>query len=417
MKIALLIRELLVNGGGERQCVCLARALARQGHTVTLFTCSYDRANCFPQICGDLTIKVVGRGAIPSLRNPWFIRGYLDAKHLAASINEEHDIWNPHHWPAQWSGVWLQRKLGGSVLWMCNDVPNFYLKARQSGNFVSAGVHWLYYLYDRQQNEQTDLTVLVSNWANREFKAIYDSETRVIGPGVDTEQFLSGGDRAKIRHRFGYADGDFVLLWLGIFMPHRRLEDAIEAIAHLKAGGIAVKLLLAGSDSSHPEYLDFLKKEVSRLCVHGQVTFTSRVSDEEIRDFYCACDAFIFPNDQQTWGLAVLEAMACGCPVLVSRGAGVHEALMDGDNAILFSPKDPELLAQKIGTLVSQPELRREIAQKGMQMVREENGWREYARRVSDVCGELMSCKVSRRSVSTSADHEPRIERKVLTKS
>jgi len=403
VKIALLIHELLVNGGGERQCVCLARALARQGHTVTVFTCAYDMANCFPEICRDLTIKVVGRGAIPSLRNPWLIRGYLDMRHLAAFINEEHDIWNPHHWPAQWGGVWLKRRLGGAVLWMCNDVPNFYLKARQSGNSVSAGAHWLYYLYDRQQNNKIDLTVLVSNWANRDFKAIYDSETRVIGPGVDTGQFRPGGDGTKIRRRFGYADDDFVLLWLGIFMPHRRLEDAIEAVSDLVCRGLKIRLLLAGSDRSHPQYVESLRRRAVRLGVQQYITFVSKLADDEIRDFYCACDGFVFPNDQQTWGLAALEAMACGCPVLVSQGAGVHEVLTDLENAVLFPPGNPRVLAERIASLIANPESRRKIAQNGMQLARENYNWNRYANQVSDLCQQLMPSKDSHVPVPASS--------------
>ena len=56
MDIALVMHELLVEGGGERQCVSLARALAARGHEVTLYTSAYDRANCFPEICIDLRI-------------------------------------------------------------------------------------------------------------------------------------------------------------------------------------------------------------------------------------------------------------------------------------------------------------------------------------------------------------------------
>jgi glycosyltransferase involved in cell wall biosynthesis len=332
-------------------------------------------------------------------------------RHLAASIDEAHDIWNPHHWPAQWAAIRLKRSLGGSVLWMCNDVPTFYAKAHQLKNVVSSFIHRLYYLYDRRQNKQIDLTALVSNAASRDFRPIYGGETIVIWPGVDPEQFRPGGDRSKIRRRFGYADSDFVLLWLGIFMPHRRLEDAIEATARLGAGGTRVKLLLAGSDRSYPEYLRGLKSLATRLGVGDRITFTGSVADDEMRDFYCACDAFIFPNDQQTWGLAVLEAMACGCPVLVSRGAGVHEVLTEEENAVLFPPRESALLAQKIDFLISQSELRQEIAERGMQMVRDECTWHKYAARVSGVCQLVTNSNASRVSLSEFSANEPGIRK------
>lgn len=392
MDIALIMHELLVEGGGERQCVSLARALALRGHQVTLYTSAYDRSNCFPEICKDLKIVEVGRGHFPRLRKIRFLRGYLDMKRLAATVDLRHEVWNPHHWPAQWAAVWLKRKVGGAVVWMCNDVPNLHEKAQQrrSLGMVNAVVHQLYYLYDRLQNRNVDLTLFLSNWAEGEFKAIYSGPTRVVRSGTDTARFSQGADRQKIRDRFGYSSGDFVLLWLGIFMPHRRLQDAIEAVSRLRSKGLPVRLLLAGSDRSFPEYLNSLKVLAAQLKVTHEVTFAGKVGDEEISDFYCACDAFVFPNENQTWGLAVLEAMACGRPVLVSRGAAVHEVLTHSENALLFPPRDPDALAANVQELITQPALRDRIAQQGLSLVRTKFTWEQFARQIEDVCKEVL---------------------------
>ncbi|HSK43961.1 MAG TPA: glycosyltransferase family 4 protein [Candidatus Binatia bacterium] len=392
MDIALIMHELLVEGGGERQCVSLARALALRGHQVTLYTSAYDRSNCFPEICKDLKIVDVGRGRLPGLRKARFIRGYLDMKRLASAVNRRHEIWNPHHWPAQWGAVWLKRKLGGTVVWMCNDVPNLHEKSQQkrSIGLIRAAAHRAYYAYDRAQNRKIDLTLFLSNWAENEFKAIYPGRTRVVRSGIDPLRFAQDADREKVRDRFGYSSGDFVLLWLGIFMPHRRLQDAIEAVSRLKTRGFQVRLLLAGSDRSFPEYLNFLKGLAAQLGVAREVTFAGKVDDEEIGDFYCACDAFVFPNENQTWGLAVLEAMACGRPVLVSGGAAVHEVLTDGENALLFPPRSPDELAARIQELIAQPALRAKIARQGMSLVRTRFTWEEFARQIEDVCKESL---------------------------
>ncbi len=389
MKIAVIIHELLVEGGGERQCIALAQALRKQGHQVTVFTCSHDASHCFPEDCKDLDIRQVDRGIWPSLSKPRFLRGYLDMKRLVASITDKYDVWNPHHWPAQWAALWLKKKLGGTVVWMCNDVPDFHEKSREARPavrkptvLISRLLHKFYYLFDKHQNDQIDLTVLVSNWAEKEFKKIYSGSTSNIGPGIEPSRFSPGGDRAKIRDRFGFGDDEFVLLWLGIYMPHRRLEDAIRAVSLMPSQDARVRLLLAGSDRSFPEYLDSLRALVEDLKLQDKVTFAGKVEDSEIRDFYSACDAFLFPNDQQTWGLAVLEAMACGAPVLVSRGAGVHEALTDGQNAILFPPRDPKILTEKIEYLASQRDLRCELSREGASFAREEYSWEKYAQKV-----------------------------------
>lgn len=407
MEIALIIHELLVEGGGERQCVCLAQALARRGHQVTLYTSAYDRWHCFPDICQTFTIQEIGRGLLPWLRRPPFIRGYLDMRRLAQVVDQRHDVWNPHHWPAQWGAVWLAKKLGGSVVWMCNDVPDFREKAKQRPSWRSAmlaPLYWLFYLCDRRQNRKIALTLLLSNWAEKEYKAIYQGATRVVRSGADPSLFAPGGARKRVRARFGYREDEFVLLWLGIFMPHRRLEDVIRALRCLGSRSIPVRLLLAGSDRSYPQYFQSLKGLAVDLGVQDQVTFAGKVPDEEIRDFYAASDAFVFPNERQTWGLAVLEAMSCGCPVLVSSGAGVHEILTDKVNALLFPPRNPEVLADRIELLITQPHLRSELARKGMELARTSYTWDRFADQVCRLCGEVLPCERSTDLVSALAE-------------
>lgn len=387
MKIGMIMHELLVEGGGERQCVSLARELVHQGHSVTLFTSAYDRQRCFPEVCRELKIVDVGRGWFRWLSKPRLLRAYLDMQRLERAVTEPFPVWNPHHWPAEWGAVRLKKKLGGAVVWTCNDVPELYAQARpgRSAGFFRRLFYRVAYLYDRAQARKMDLTVFLSRWAEGEFKAIYPVPTAVVRSGADPDKFRPGGDGSKIRDRFAYSSDDFVLLWLGIFMPHRRLQDAIEAVALLKERGRKVKLLLAGSGDSFPEYFAQLQSLVAQRQLAGEVTFAGKVADEEISDFYSACDAFLFPNENQTWGLAVLEAMACGRPVLVSQGAAIHEILTDGKDALLFPARDPAALALKIETLLADPQEREKIAAAGLQLIRTEYNWRRFAEKMADV--------------------------------
>ena len=398
MRIALIIHELLVEGGGERQCIELARRMARNGHQIAIFTSAYDPLNCFPKLCRNVNIINVGRGRLRWLRKPLPVRGFLDMRRLVARVHQQFDVWNPHHWPAQWGAVWLKRKLGGRVVWNCNDVPIFYEKARQRqtvSDMFLAALRWLYYFYDRSQNDNVDLTLLLSNWAESNFKAIYSGPTRIVRAGVDSVFFTPGGDRDKIRGRFGYAPEQFVLLWLGIFMPHRRLQDVIHAISRLRHRGLRVNLLLAGSDRSYPTYFQSLNALTRQLGIEDQVTFSGKVDEDEIRDFYCACDAFVFPNEHQTWGLAVFEAMACGSPVLVSQGAAISEVLTDNETALLFPPRNPDVLADKIELMVLQPSLRQELAANGLKLTAATYSWDSFADHFYEACSHLFGVELS----------------------
>jgi glycosyltransferase involved in cell wall biosynthesis len=394
----MIMHELLVEGGGERQCVSLARELVHQGHSVTLYTSAYDRQRCFPEVCRDLTIVDVGRGRFRWLSNPRLLRAYLDMRRLERAVTEPFPVWNPHHWPAEWGAVRLKKKLGGTVVWTCNDVPELYAQAQPGrSGFLRRLFYRLAYSYDRAQARKMDLTVFLSHWAEGEFKAIYPVPTAVVRSGADPHKFRPGGDGRKVRDRFAYSFDDFVLLWLGIFMPHRRLQDAIEAVALLKERGRKIKLLLAGSGDTFPEYFAQLQSLVAQRQLAGEVTFAGKVADQEINDFYSACDAFLFPNENQTWGLAVLEAMACGRPVLVSQGAAIHEILTDGKDALLFPARDPAALAQKIETLVTHPQERATIAAAGLQLIRTEYNWRRFAEKMADVFEQVAGAHAAER--------------------
>ena len=146
------------------------------------------------------------------------------------------------------------------------------------------------------------------------------------------------------------------------------------------ASGRDAILVVVGSSRVAPEYLVQLHREAEALGIAPHVKFISHsVSEEERRDLYYACDVFAWPNEAQSWGLAPLEAMVCGKPVIVSIGAGVHEVLRDGEHIIslLVPPRRPELLAKALARLMDDAALRERISFQGAAFARGRFTWRE----------------------------------------
>jgi len=84
----------------------------------------------------------------------------------------------------------------------------------------------------------------------------------------------------------------------------------------------------------------------------------------EVLSFYAAADIYAAPSLEDSFNLPVLEAMACGLPVLVSRLAGISEYIADGvDGILLQDPGDPSALAGSLSSLLQQPELRRALGE------------------------------------------------------
>jgi glycosyltransferase involved in cell wall biosynthesis len=169
-------------------------------------------------------------------------------------------------------------------------------------------------------------------------------------------------------------------LSVGILFPHRRFEDAILAVKRVRDAGYNCRYDIIGSDRFAPTYGDELRQLVTDLSLHEVVTLRfESVSEADLTKAYQRTDALVFANDRQTWGLAPLEAMAKGVPVIVSRGAGVHEVLTDGDNALLVDPAHPEQIAQAILRLLESDDLRGRLGEAGRRLVLERFTSRHYA--------------------------------------
>jgi glycosyltransferase involved in cell wall biosynthesis len=103
------------------------------------------------------------------------------------------------------------------------------------------------------------------------------------------------------------------------------------------------------------------------------------VDDDDLPDFYSACDMFVFPSLYEGFGLPVLEALACGTVALVSRGSSVPEVA--GDGAEYFDPRSVESIVQSFRDLLRNPRRQEELRVKGPAQARRFT-WDQTARQV-----------------------------------
>ena len=184
------------------------------------------------------------------------------------------------------------------------------------------------------------------------------SDVRVIPNGVDTLQFspaqrLVRRDQARaLRH---FHENDFVLLLIGNDWCNKGLSAILAAMQKLLNS--PMRLLVVGDDASAP----FLAM-AENLGIHYRCVWEPASGD--ILDAYAAADIYVSPSREDSFGMPVAEAMACGLPVITSAFAGVSSLLHDGmDGFVLRDPHDVESLAKLIRILYEQPELRSRMGQ------------------------------------------------------
>jgi UDP-glucose:(heptosyl)LPS alpha-1,3-glucosyltransferase len=183
-------------------------------------------------------------------------------------------------------------------------------------------------------------------------------DVRVIPNGVDTAQFSPPARlalRAEARRRRAIHETDFVLLLIGNDWRVKGLETVLRALSALRE--LPLLVIAAGDDSPNP----FFEIAMS-LGISGRCRFEP--SRQDVLDFYAAADLYVSPSYEDSFGLPVAEAMACGLPAITSIFAGVSSLLHDGvDSFILRDPRDAKTLATMIRTLYERAEWRGRIRQ------------------------------------------------------
>jgi len=406
MKIAILLSDLTANGGAPRQAMLLADGLSKLGHLATLYAARYCPESCYPEIARALDIRAVARLSLsdvlrrPPARPHGIVSGarrhFWESRQILKMIDPGSDILNPHVRGATRAAVALKNRIGTPVVWMCDDARSWEEQGYRAQH--ARGVQWL---FDRvmarlEKRVVRDIDRVIA--LDERVKAIlgnyYKRPTEVIRSGVDALRFQSQpGARGAVRKRHGFASKDFVLLWFGIIEPHRRLEDAIDAVALLRGQGHPeIRLLIAGSAASEPAYAAGLRARVERLRLEESVRFCLEVIPEaDVASYYSAADALVYLAENQCWGLTVFEAIAADLPVIVSRACGASEVLDHLCTAMVVAPRDPADLARSIAQLAGTPTLGARLIREARSQLLERLTWEAYTRNMLRVFEDVIA--------------------------
>jgi len=265
-------------------------------------------------------------------------------------------------------------------------VSNAWEKVKHS---AKEGLCLPFYRCDQAAVREIDKIVVLSEWVKSQMAWHYGVDPIIVRAGVESSRFARGNGR-RIRARYLDSDDSFLLLTVCWVTPRRRLEDVIRAVRILTDQGVDVSYLVVGGTSDRPDYARFVQAEVSAYRLGNRVVFAGQVSDQDLVDCYHACDAFVWASDEnQSWGLAGMEAMAAGKPVIVSKANGLAEVLEDSKTALLVTPRSPEAIAGAVMRLREDQALAESVASQGQRLVREEYSWRQNAEAMVDLFYEV----------------------------
>ena len=207
---------------------------------------------------------------------------------------------------------------------------------------------------------------------------------RTIPPGVDTVAFAPQADaRARVRASRGWDDSVPVIGFAGRFVPEKGLAVLMQALARLS---VPWRALLVGGGPELPSLQAFSAAHP------GRVSIAAGVTHDEMPAYLNAMDVLCAPSQttarwREQFGRMLIEAMACGVPVLASRSGEIPHVL--GDAGILLPEDDAAGWATALTRVMADAGLRRDLADRGLRRARTEFAWTAVARRHLDFFEEL----------------------------
>jgi glycosyltransferase involved in cell wall biosynthesis len=207
---------------------------------------------------------------------------------------------------------------------------------------------------------------------------------RVVRNGVDLQRFVSNGQRALARRRWGWKEDELLIGVVANLRPEKGHVTLLKAVPAVVRRFPRAHFLLVGPDPLHQG--ERLRAMASDLGTH--VSFLGDCS--EIPQLLAALDVFVLPSLTESMPNSLMEAMSAGQPVIVSAVGGCKELVLHGETGMLVPPQDPETLAKQIVQLLEEPELRERLGREARKHAEAEFDIKQAVARLEAIYDELL---------------------------
>jgi glycosyltransferase involved in cell wall biosynthesis len=278
------------------------------------------------------------------------------------------------------------KQLGIPTVVTCHDIINLlrpdWFQGRAKFPLVSMAT-WKYAI---RGMTKADHIFTVSHYTAKDLTqhlAIPPQQITVTPNGVDPGLFVwPQEDRASIRQRYGLIEPTCCLLNVGSNNPRKNIEAILKTVVNLRDQGIPVHFWKAGADFT-PEQQKFIHAHQ----LETRVTYLGKPEREVLNQIYSAADVLVAPSIYEGFGLTVLEAMACGTPVVASNVTSLPEVA--GDAALLVDPQDTKAIAQQIVQLWQDVRLQETLINRGLARVKGFT-WEKTAEKIADIYQDVL---------------------------
>lgn len=214
--------------------------------------------------------------------------------------------------------------------------------------------------------------------------------TFVLPLGVNPPDKLSKAEQ-KIRSQYNILEHQKVILFLSRLHYKKRPDFLIDALVNLKKERDDFYLILAGS--GEPDYLEYLQDKISSGNLENNVTFAGFVAGETKDLLLQGADLFVLPSFSENFGLAIAEAMAAKCPVIVTKGIQIAPQIADYEAGLMIE-NDQKSLIEALKNLLDSSTLRQQLGSNGLKLVQEQYSWKAIAGELAKIYQSIIDEKI-----------------------
>jgi glycosyltransferase involved in cell wall biosynthesis len=227
--------------------------------------------------------------------------------------------------------------------------------------------------------QKADGVVTISRFTAQQLKerfGVEEKRIKVVYPGID-RRFWENVEQKRLEQTKAdyHLPSDF-LLFVGASERRKNLLNLLKALKIVHARDKKIMLLLIGPKGQDHENV---RKKIQELGLDSWVKMIGYLDDNELKNFYRLASALVYPSWWEGFGIPLLEAMACGIPVVTSRTSALPEA--GGEAAVYSDPKSPEDIAEKILMVLEDHSLREKLIAAGKKQIHS-FGWERAASHV-----------------------------------
>lgn len=197
-----------------------------------------------------------------------------------------------------------------------------------------------------------------------------EDKIEIVPNGIDLSEYEAPPRRGEFRKKYGIKDDEKIVLYLGRIHKIKGIDLLVNAFAEIVEELDNVKLIIVGPDDG---FLSILKRQIEGLKIGNKILFTGPIYGRDKLEAYVDADVYVLPSVYETFPTTVLEAWACGTPVIITDRCGIAD-IVDGRAGCVVE-YDKDQMRNAIIKILSDGELRRGFREEGRKLVKNEFGW------------------------------------------